>query len=223
MARDFNGTTDRIDWANVQDMADTALTISMWVYFDNYASGLDEYLLCSHESGDANVGWIFWKTSTDRLRISRFDVTGWDNLYSDRGDTGVPSNGVWTHLITTDDGAGNGEVYVNNATPSSSGSGTTSGTPNDSAGSWSIGGRIYDDNRNFNGKIAEVGVWNRVISSSERSILYDDKMSPLYFPNGLLFYSPLYGSNTDVDYLNGVASTTDGTSKFAHAPIVNVS
>ena len=82
---------------------------------------------------------------------------------------------------------------------------------------WSVGGRNYDDARNFGGYLAEVGMWSRVLSADERAALAAG-YSPLFFPIGLRHYAPLI--RDPVDRVTGAAGTLDGTAVVDHPRII---
>jgi len=84
---------------------------------------------------------------------------------------------------------------------------TTNGATEDAhAGKFCMGGRTYDDARNFNGKIAQVGVWNRVLTAGEIANLAAGYAPDLAAASGLQFY---FKGNTSS--LVAVPPTSTGT------------
>lgn len=218
MARDFNGSTDRIDYASVLDLNGSALTIAAWVYIDSIVY---ENYVTIHPSGDASEGVMLqqWTAGPKTLAITRTWSTSGANKRRD--GVGEISTGSWLHVMaTSDSGADDSgmECYVDGSVPGSSASTAGSGSENNHDGSWSLGGRIYDDNRNFEGRMAEIGVWNRVLSADERAALAK-AFSPLHFRRGLKFYTKLLGQK-DIDIMAGKTPTYDGTSVIAHPRII---
>lgn len=208
MALDFNGTTDRVDWANIANLAGSAMSISMWVNPD--AVTAVSYLECFHDAGDTGFGIIFW-VSAQTIRLTR--NAGTDMLlYSNNFLTAS----AWQNLVVTHDGvittAASAHIYRNNSEVTYAT--TTNGVAPETAhtGSWSTGGRIFDDTRCFNGKIAEVGIWNRVLDAGEITAL-SLGYSPLMFRSGLLKYTDLI---TTKNIMGAAASVVDGTTAFDH-------
>lgn len=202
-ARDFDGATNRIDWANVANLTGQAVTISAWVYVDAIAH--NSYIFNTHASGDGNIATVFNFPDTTHLSFIRNGTTTyiWDGGWT------VPT-GEWIHCLITSDGgllAGSTAIYGNGASKTitfTNGSGAeVAGT-----GSWSLGGRIYSDIRNLNGKIAQVGVWSRVLSSGEIANLYAGH-APSTIASGLQFY--FKGNTSSLTASPGGNGTADGT------------
>lgn len=80
-----------------------------------------------------------------------------------------------------------------------------------------MGGRIPNDTLNFNGRLAEIGVWDRILAADERAALAA-KFSPLFFRRGLRFYTKLHTPSIDV--VAGRTPTFDGTTVIKHPPII---
>lgn len=211
MALDFNGSTDRVDYGAAWDPSGSALTIAAWIYPDNVSTL--QRVLEIHASGDAADGCALWMVNT-QLGLTR----AWSgaDAYHYRHGTGELASGSWQHVLaTSDSGADNSgmECYVDGAVPGTSGGGAGSGSEDAHSGSWSIGGRKWEDTRNFEGRIAEVGVWDRELSADEIAALVTG-YAPLCFLRGLRFYAPLMSRGVEV--VAGVTPTLDGTNVIAH-------
>ena len=215
MAIDFNGTTDRIDYANVFNPIGQAITFAAWVYPDVF-DAQSRYFWSSHPAGDAAPGAIFYIAgTTDKLAVY---VAGGTALERTCGDNSI-STGSWQHILLTWDGsttAANVHIYVNGAEEDYAA--TTNGVNLTAAtGSWSIGGRIYDDARNFDGHVAEPAVWNGILSAAEIAALAAG-YAPHCFPYGLKWAPRLIrGVN---DPISGNTGTLDGTSVADHPRII---
>lgn len=72
----------------------------------------------------------------------------------------------------------------------------------------------------MDGKIAEVSIWNRVLSDEEIGNLHSG-YSPKFIPNGRIFYDPLINETNDVHGLVGTPTNTPVVS--AHPRIINPS
>lgn len=210
MARDFNGSTDRIDYANVFDPKDDDFSCSMWVYAD--VTNQNQYLLTIHNATDTLQGLVCWNaggTNDGEVMMQRA-TTGAD-YQQGRWGAGDLGTGVWTHLFFESGSSGlpaDMECYVDNVIPPSEFEG---GGPSERvhSGSWSIGGRIQNNTRNFNGRVAELGVWDRLMTADERNALAK-AFSPLFFRRGLRYYTKLLGRK-DIDIVSGKTPTYDGT------------
>lgn len=213
MARDFNGTTDRIDFASPATLTGSAVTISAWVYSDGPAGNAD-YILCLHCSGDTSIGLVFSIASSTSMNFYRAGSIATLNVVG----TVANSWAGWVHLLATHDGTFTNATTVHiyrNGTEVSYPTQTNGNTEAAPSGSWSIGGRIFDDNRNLDGKIAFVGVWNRVLDAGEIAGLAAGNIPDTYSTN--LIFSAIHGS----DYSNRVTSaagTLDGTGTYADPP-----
>jgi hypothetical protein len=224
MARDFNGSTDRLDWSSRGDLTGHALTKSAWIYLDTLpGSGLSEYIMTIHRSGDTSFGTVFGPYgNAGAIDFFRNGTSLLDHL----SNSSQISTGAWTHVLVTHDGvistASTVHTYVNGVevSYSSSANGASEYAP---TGSWSLGGRIYDDNRNIDGRLAEVAVWDRILSAAEIGALAGG-LAPNLVNNGsgLLFY---YSAKTDTTTAEtgGAAATVDGTSYSASHPTISYS
>ncbi len=217
MAREFDGSTDRIDYGNVLDWSGQAQTFALWVYHDTDTRF--QYFNTDHVSGDASrEGITYGMDDNDHLvAIGRFD--GGDLTRTSSAAT-FPDN-VWQHVLITWDGsitAANVHTYVDGSETGYATTTNGSGNPVASDGSLSLGGRIFDDAVNFNGRMAAVGRWNRVLDSGEIAILAT-VYSPLFIPKGLIFAPDLIrGINEPISGKTGIL---DGTSVIAHPRIIH--
>ena len=218
MARDFDGTDDRIDWANVFDTTGQALTISLWAKLD---TGTDTgYFFNSARSG-GNAGTFFGQNSTGagRLQFARIAATTSKQIQSNNSVVGTTN---YHHLLVTDDGsdlAANAHIYVDGSEVTYAVSVNRVGAEQTANSTWSVGGRPVDNVQNIDARLAEVGVWNRILSSDEIALL-SDGFSPLFILNGLKFYTDLVGLSTEINWLGAAASTTVGTTIIEHPRIL---
>ncbi len=222
-AYDFDGTDDRIDIANVWDNAGTAQTISMWVYPDAVTATV--YFFTGHATGDASLGGCIFFIGDDSDPTFTCLTSGTDVNRS--GDANELGTGSWQHLLVTWDGSltvTNVHIYLDGTELTSYASASNGdGTFTAAGGSHSFGGRITDDARNFDGRIAEPGHWDRVLGAGEIAILAA-RYSPLFIPNGLRIY-PLQGMARGAphNYITGATATIDQAVVIAHPPIIRTS
>ncbi len=216
MAISFNGTTDRIDYPNIVNSTAQALTISMWVYPTDYNRALQSRLFSFHVSGDTSEAFAFLLDSAGAsvpggIAMARIGTT----TKNRRATTGVLTNNEWQHALLTDDGTltASGAHIYRNGTEMGGYVDTNGLVEATGTGSVSIGGRINDDNRNFPGRIAEVGVWTVQLNADERAALAK-AISPRYVrPQSLIFHAPLIRGVNDN---RGKIGTVDGTTVIQH-------
>src|SRR3990167_8038264 len=190
MARDFNGSTDRIDWASIYTPGANPITVAAWVYFDTVTPATPQYIW--HVGTNTNTPSFAMMTGTSGdIRVFVSCATTSQVRPSANSTLSIS---VWTHLLFTWDGtltdATTIHIYKNGAEVSYATSTNGVGAMLSTAGSWSIGGRISDDTRNLNGRIAEIATWNRVLVAGEIASLAN-AYSPLFIPSGLKYYADL--------------------------------
>lgn len=217
MAIDFNGTTDRIDYPSAFTTSGSAFSYSGWHWFDVATPTGGAYLFNSAQSGGGG-GTIVNQEASGSGRVQFARLT--NATAKQRVTNTILSTGVWAHVCITDTATlGTGtdiHIYIDGteATYLSTVNGT--GTEIVANSGFSIGGRVSDDLRNFNGRTADPAVWNRVISSKEIAMLAA-RYSPLFCPNGIMWYAPLIREATNP--YNNTAPTLDGTTVIEHPRI----
>ena len=154
MARDFDGSTDRIDYASFFDAPESAKTMAAWLYLDALAH--TSYFISLAPSGDGGLGTFVYVTSAGA--VSHYITYSGNPVYRE-GTNGLVSTGAWTHVLVTHDGGIFGTTGIDLYVDGSIDTGTTnnsngSGDPTPTTGTASIGARIYDDARNVDGRIA---------------------------------------------------------------------
>lgn len=219
MSRDFNGTTDRVDWSAVANLTGHALTISFWTYID--ASPANGYFICIHDAGDASYG-IIVNSSNATNKVISFLVHGTTDMVR-ASAYAVAATGAWTHFLITWTGVINDytsvhiykngtEVSYNDAGLSQNGASETNHT-----GSWSLGGRIYSDTRNIDAKICEVAIWNAVLDSTTITALAAGNSPQNYTTNLQFHYS---GVPNSLVASPGGTGTADGTTYSSDNPTI---
>jgi hypothetical protein len=220
MAIDFNGTTDRIDIANYFDWAAQAQTWAGWTWWDNL-DATSEYLFCDNLAAET-FGMILFRFASESTLRHTSNTSGTAQVTCT--NTGAVSTGSWLHIAVTWNGlVGNPTtdsiIYVNGAVQGIDGAACVTGTGTCSAltGINSLGGRTSDDTRNFDGRMAEVGRWNRALTASEIAALASGRRPDEVSRTGLKQYFPL---NRRVAALTpGVTMTGTPLSRFLPHPI----
>lgn len=216
MAFDFNGSTDRIDYDSVFSPRSTGITVAAWVYFD--ALSHISYVWTAHVDDNSTFVAMFYIKTDGTLGFQMENCTPSGRGYVETAASRV-GTGAWYHIAATYDNSWNAngiKAYVNGI-DYSSGRSLVGATTITGGGKWSIGGRYYDDNRNCDGRIAEVGVWKRALSADHIGLLAKG-CSPKTFPY-LLYFAPelIYHQR---DSVSGKAGTLDGTTTAIHPRVI---
>lgn len=224
MARDFNGTTDRIDYGNVFDPSSNAngWTWAGWVFPDNVNRATAQYFWTAHTSGDTNVGSIAQIANNGAgsgalvMTIQRATTAT-----SRTSNSSSLSASAWSHVAYTWSGGTaqtTCKMYVNGTEVGYATGADGVGAVLASVGSHSLGGRIFDDNRNFDGREAECGLWDVVLTAAEIAVLAARVAPILVQPSALQFYWPIVRGQQDA--IAGQGGTLDGTTVVDHPRII---
>lgn len=138
--------------------------------------------------------------------------------------TAPPSTGSLTNIVITYDGSStlnNPTVYYNNVSQGLSNTTAPVGTILTSGAVLVLGNRETPDQfRSFDGSLAEFGRWNRLLLAGETALLAAG-YSPLFFPDGLVFYSRLLGSgSSEPDIIGAQYGTVTGATAATHPAII---
>lgn len=224
MARGFDGTNDYLRQSSVN------LTVT-----DNYTLAAYIYIAALPTTG-----------SFDMVMYNGVDGSGGqptDNGYGfgvggDNGATGSKLIGLhggiawrntsytfgaaatWYHVVMRRS-SGTLTFWVDGA---DTGYSATDGAPNTPNTDFTIGAQNREDEGiiwRFNGRIAEVALWNRAVSNAEIAGLGGDKFSPAFFPRSLVAYYPLIGRKSPETSLKGqTAALTGAPSTQPHPRII---
>lgn len=225
MARDFNGTTDRIDYAaSPYNPKGQNFTFSCWVNADTLAQGHVVYLLTLNNAADTafTAGFLLTNAGAGQYNQLYFFHDGTTDVERVGADLSFTPASAWHHCLMTWDGsttAANIHIYFN-GTEISYATTTNGASLIDATGRWSLGGRSQDDTRNFDGKMADCAAWNRILSAGEIATLAA-KYAASNIPRGLVFYAPLVREERDV--VSGKTATLDGTAVTDHPRLIRPS
>ena len=210
MAIHFTNTLDKLTFASIQAAQAQAQTFSCWCYCD--AITISQWIFVILNSGGSDGVLFYLYTNAKDLQV--FIHTDDVNMFQRTADA-VWNTGEWFHLLYTWDGsltAANIHIYVNNVETSydTERNGTGSFTACD--GDWGVG-QNPGGNLALDGKIANVGWWDRVLSASERTILFKN-YSPRCIMKGLKFAPDLIRETQDP--ISGLVGALTGTEAFPH-------
>ena len=139
------------------------------------------------DSSSKNMNHGIWMTSGGQIQAGFETSGGTDNFVT---SSGKYNDGKWHYALVTFDGSAI-NLYVDNNKVSTL---STSSSP-DKTGSQPVrvGANSLSANNFFTGSIDEVRIWNRALSSQERT----DAFSGKFNTNGQLLFVPFSGSNTN--------------------------
>lgn len=154
-----------------------AISYTAWIKATSFPNSYN----CVLARSDAGVNYTamlikstgklaFYVGNSAPTHVSSYDGVGSNTL----------STGTWYFIALTFDSTSGLKGYVNASLDSSSGSAFATDT---SAISTYIGGQPATAGRYFNGIIDEVGIWNRALTSTEVSDLYNSGTG-LSYPGG---------------------------------------
>jgi len=177
----FNGSDTNVTFTSVSSQNSLSqLTVSVWVNIaGNGLNGLGRII----QKLNASNGYfqINMESSTTTIVFS----ASWATTVGIWRYT-APSQNVWHHIAVTYDGSSVNNVptfYIDNASQSLASSQTPAGSRTTDDTNMYIGNR-GDTTRTFNGTIDEIGLWSRLLSSSEISQLYNGG-NGLQYPFGV--------------------------------------
>jgi hypothetical protein len=167
-AASFNGTSSRINVSAGMSSSPT-YSVNFWIYTGTLK--YDVIMGLNSVDGNANSNAIFWYYSAPTSVISIYDgVSG--NAW--KGSTALSTSTWYMITITINSGDADPNIYVNNSLQTLSKDGTPAGSNLKLNGDWVFGNRrdLYVDYY-YNGYLDELGIWTKVLSSTERGDLYN--------------------------------------------------
>lgn len=181
-AMDFDGADDRVDVGSDATLDNlSALTIVAWIKPDTLGEGpsLGRIIGKTSSAGTTTTGgWTLNLDTTNRLT---FDVDYNTTDFRRRAANNSITLGQWQQVAVTWTGsatASTSHLYINGVETSyATTTNGTGGRADDSAQSISIGNPPGRTDRTFDGKIDNVRIYNRALSSAEISALYDITVS----------------------------------------------
>jgi hypothetical protein len=213
---------------NSADQNHYPLTVSLWYNPSNQPTGTSTNIFSKYVAASWNGFQIVYADNTnvtnDGVVINDgYGTSSWYTRDTNNrviGYYGSPgflqanvATNTWYHYVFVLDATG-GKIFVNGQLVSSD---TWDGTPGVAINNflWKIGGQ-YEGNSWFNGKIDDIGIWNRALNETEISGLYNGVNYSNTCNNvsgsltqGLVGYWPFCGNAND-DSGNGFNGTVSG-------------
>lgn len=206
---DWDGTSDYMTYpvGTISTLDSTSsFTFNFWIQFDVTASRQDIFMSSGGTTGTYVPFMMIVGLTSGSVRVfsQKYAVA---NTYQIDTATSTVTTGTWYMFTITQTSSGY-YFYING---SLIGSDTSKGVTGDVAG---YDGTLYmgrADSYKFNGKMDEVGIWSRVLTSTEILQLYNGSTGYQY---------PFSSTPAEIDYITKTGSTTDLTTyTFSSQPL----
>lgn len=209
-AYNFTGTTNYITLTNSQNITNGSFSVSAWCTIANLTPSYFDATLIGQFNGQIanDRKWLFGYRSVSNQRgISYY-------LFNNSGNSPTtnfatlnwnPTQSAWYHIVWVFNAGNSIKTYVNGVLHSDVSSTLTNINGSSSSILTKIGNAIDIDvvqNLPWNGKIDDLGIWNRVLSEAEITSLYQSEVScqSLVINSGVLssFNPPVYQSTITI-------------------------
>ena len=223
MARLLNGSSQYL--SGNDPLTALPMTMACWFQTDNIAATPQE-LLWIGDAGASNRYWRMYLVVSTTLRLAAGSRTGVTGERQALGGTAITSNGCWHHGAARfiingtfiNDDNDDISVFLDGVRD---GTNASTGTPTNINALYA--GRLGSSAANFlDGRIAEIGVWNKALDNNEIAALAAGMQPNRVRPSALVAYIPLLVNDRDQ---RGVYDLTAAdTPTFAdHAPVFGLS
>lgn len=193
----------------------TTFSVTFWI---KTQTGLEDHQIISKYYYSPARGWQIYMTSNGRIAVSIFNSGSEEAKF---GGTTI-NDGSWRHVVVTVNGSNEICIFIDNQEDSNSPF-SLSISPNYNSGNTPIyvGNYIYE-NSALIGDLDEVGIYNRILSSEEIALLWNNgnaisypftsytykgvlyiRKSGLWVPKPMNIYQNSYGARPVHAYYNG--------------------
>lgn len=208
MATRYGGAAEHKTTATSAAYNGAAVTISAWVYVPTgHGNAANDAILTCCVRGGGGYGWdLYFGYGGSYIDFG----VRWDWGYEGTETSFAFSTNTWYHMLMTSTNTGPAHYwYIDNSQQWTSSTGTRDTTAGTVRMCGLVGASLAQAD------LAEIGIWNRVITADERAAL-TAKVSPLMIPNGLSGYWPMHGVS---DYVGNVLEIQTGTPSIVdHVP-----
>ncbi len=204
-ALSFDGTDDQVDIPNVLNPGTTPFSAMMWVNLDAEVAGVSQVIL--QQDGTSGRTWLYRDPTENDLR-SYFGNAATDSV-------GTISTNQWYHVAITFDGS-TLQLYLDGVAD-----GSATRTEESETGDMIIGRHKSpdDDREEWSGAMSDVKIYNRALSATEITALYDSyksKTTAGSLQKGLVGHWTL----DNVSFNSATNRTTDKTPYENHGTVV---
>jgi len=200
----YDGANDKIPTSYTAPSGANPFTISVWAYPDTLGgSGRG---ICTTTGGSARDGFFIVQNSGGGITFNTYQGNAAKGIINSGNTFSV---GSWYHIIATYDGSET-NLYVDNVNEGTDSTATFASNDFDL-----VFGEFYASygSRFWDGKIDEAQIWNRVLTSDERTALYNSASGLKYRDDVDLITN--HATLDDVDHyykLDGDATDATGGS-----------
>jgi hypothetical protein len=174
----FDGVDDYIEFASLSDfsfMQNTGIfTLSVWMKFDDYTVSGDMELMGNNAGGSVNKGFRFaYQGTNDRLRFILTKGVVSDSIIGSNSSDNIISDNNWHHIVVVGDGT-NIFYYVDNVKETGGETMDATKSSGDSTYLLALGKTNgYGAGTDFNGNYNDVYLWDRNLSDSEVTQIFE--------------------------------------------------
>ena len=173
---EFNGSSDKIDVAGHSDFLSQSISISVWINPDTTSNG--ETIVGYGDQGESEASNFFWLlqlANNGNVKLvwekgSGSDVTV---MSTADGQSGLWKAGVWNHLGVTRDGNKRRVRFYWNGMMVCDESYSASDAPTGGTDGTLHIGRLFSSSSTYDGKMDELSIWDKKLSSSEMLEVYN--------------------------------------------------
>ena len=217
MARDFDGVDDRL-LSTASFTLPTTSSISVWQNADDRGENTKGKTFGMMAGGSYFQIQGDPGTDTNWRLVVQFRWSGAFARWITDDDATTYTTGSWQHICITYDGGSTDNdpiVYIDGVSVTATETTAPSGTFLTAITRTEVGNSAASD-RTFNGRIAELAVWSRILTAGEAKGL-SVRFSPLFYSRGLISYYPLSGNaSPEVDQISKRDLDVTGAVKGAH-------
>ena len=220
----FDGVNGHITISSLNSLAYKPITYSAWVIVNSYlptTSGHKFRSIVGRNTEFVTENGVIGLYADNNVNAGAYNNTflmwrGGGVTVSVPSSASIPVLNTWIHIVYTQELNGNWKWYQNGTLTNS---GNFTDIQND-FNYFQIGGcnNQASSNTYWNGKLDDIGIWNRALTQSEVTALYNQASNPVlpsYVPTtGLVAYYPFNGNANDLSG-NAYNLTQVGTNVIA--------
>ncbi len=203
---DFDGVSNYITVSNDSsiDFADEDFSVSAWINVNSFPN-VGQFIV-GKNYGSTGVKW--YALSVTNVGELYFSIDDGTNIVTAQSKTGTIEIGKWYHILgQRDTSASKVRLYINGIDINSLSESAVGSISNN--GPFVIGARAdLSSSRFYDGKIEEVTIWNKALSTTEIQSLYNSQASQFHEPDINVLY-----------HFNGNALDSSGSGY--HGTLVN--
>jgi RHS repeat-associated protein len=178
-AADFESSNseflERADSAQLST-GDIDFTLSAWVKLESKSDVM--FIASKRDSATVQEFHLAYDNTSDRFTFALYNSAGILVGFAPANNLGSPSLNTWYFVTGWHDSINNSVgIQVNNATPDTA---ATTGVPSDTSANFRIGAFFTTEAKFWDGLIDEVSFYKRVLTSAERTWLYNNGSGRMY-------------------------------------------